>query len=67
MSDEPNMIAPMHTPCLGCTFSIKDKQKQIGCQVGRIDKYKELGAEVINVYDDNGNEFFVVNNRQKLG
>jgi hypothetical protein len=63
MSDEPNMIAPMHTPCLGCTFSIKDKQKQIGCQVGRIDKYKELGAEVINAYDDNGNEFFVVNNR----
>ena len=63
MSEETYTISPMHTPCLGCAFMINQEQKQIGCQVGRIEKYRERGADVIDVYDDNGNEFFVVNDK----
>ena len=63
MSEETPAISPMHTPCLGCTFMTNEEHKQIGCQVGRIEKYREQGADVIDVYDDNGNEFFVVNDR----
>ena len=63
MSEETNTISPMHTPCLGCAFMINEEQKQVGCQVGRIEKYQERGADVIDVYDDNGNEFFVINDR----
>ena len=63
MSEETPEISPIHTPCLGCTFMTNEEHKQIGCQVGRIEKYREQGADVIDVYDDNGNEFFVVNDR----
>ena len=63
MSEETNTISPMHTPWLGGAFMINEEQKQVGCQVGRIEKYQERGADVIDVYDDNGNEFFVINDR----
>lgn len=55
-------IKQINTSCKGCFFSIWDDKTQTACSIGLIDKFKERD-EVIEVYDEEGDEFFVVNGR----
>ena len=63
MTEEISVINELHTSCLDCVFSIKDKQKQIGCKFNRLELYEKAGAEIIKVYDTHNNEFDVINMR----
>jgi len=63
MTEEIPVINELHTSCLDCVFSIKDKQKQIGCKFNRLELYEKAGAEIIKVYDAHNNEFDVINMR----
>jgi|TARA_Y100000310_G_scaffold270418_1_gene284224 hypothetical protein len=63
MTKELPMITELHTACLGCIFSIKDKQTQIGCQFNRLEAYRKAGADIVKVYDAHNNEFDVINMR----
>ena len=56
-------VNPFHTSCRDCIFAEKDKQTQTGCSFNRIDIYKDKGDEVLEVYDEFNNEFFVINDR----
>ena len=57
------MINQIHTNCKDCAFAKYKDDVQEGCEFNRISLYKESGAEVIPVYDDEGNNFYVINNR----
>ena len=57
------MISHIHTACKDCAFALYKDGAQTGCKFNRIDLYKESGAEVIPVYDDDGNNFYVINDR----
>mgnify|MGYP003624567252 FL=1 len=63
MTEEIPIINEVHTACLDCVFSIKDKQKQIGCKFNRLELYEKAGAEIIKAYDAHNNEFDVINMR----
>lgn len=56
-------VSKVHTACLGCVHAIYDGTTQTGCKFGRLDKFREHGAEIVDVYDLEENEFFVINNR----
>jgi len=55
------MISKLHTACRGCIFAEINGKTQVGCKFNRIDKYKETNYEVLEVYDQDNNEFFVIN------
>jgi|TARA_R110000765_G_scaffold39424_5_gene85764 hypothetical protein len=57
------MINSIHTACKDCSFAVYKNGTQEGCEFNRIELYKESGAEVIPVYDDESNNFYVINNR----
>ena len=58
-----NRIKEIHTSCGDCTFEISSGATQTSCELGRIEKYRDRGAEIIEVYDGSGKEFFVINER----
>jgi len=57
------VVSQVHTACKGCVHAIYDGLTQTGCRFGRLDKFRDSGAEIIEVYDIDGHEFFVINNR----
>lgn len=57
------MINQLHTSCRDCTFAKYTKGTQVGCEFNRVQSYKDSGAEVLEAYDDNGKEFYVINDR----
>lgn len=61
MSEKP--INQVHTPCKDCNFEIQDGNTQIGCGADMLEKYKDF---LIEAYDENGREFFVINERRCL-
>ena len=63
MSEEKQEITELHTACLGCVFSINDKQTQVGCDFDRLEAYRKNGADIIKAYDEHNNEFDVINMR----
>ena len=56
-------INQIHTNCKDCVFAQYSNGKPIDCSAGRLDIYRETGAEILQAYDDDNNEFFVINNR----
>ncbi len=56
-------VNKVHTACLGCVHAISVGKTQTGCKFGRLDKFRDNGAEIVEVYDLEDNEFFVINNR----
>lgn len=55
-------IGRVHTACRGCCFAVVEGRTQSGCRLGRVDAF--LGqdpASVVEAYDADGNEFFVIN------
>jgi len=57
------MINQIHTNCRDCAFAEYSKGSQVGCSAGLIEKYRSAGKEIIEVYDDNNKEFYVVNDK----
>ena len=57
------MINQLHTNCKDCAFAVYSGKTQTGCSAGALDRYRENSAEIIEVYDDDNNEFFVINNK----
>lgn len=56
-------IQQVHTACVDCVFAEKAGQTQTGCSFGRLDVYREKGADIIDAYDEFGNEFNIINSK----
>lgn len=56
-------ISQIHTPCRDCRFAVYEGNTQESCSINRIDKLRENGAEILEVYDGQEKEFFVINNK----
>tara|TARA_R110000824_G_scaffold9415_4_gene42157 strand:+ start:47028 stop:47903 length:876 start_codon:yes stop_codon:yes gene_type:complete len=57
ISDEPETI------CRDCAFAVYDGKTQTGCSLEKIEKFKKQGAEILEVYDEENKEFFVIKGR----
>ena len=57
------MINTIHTSCKDCAFATYSGKTQKGCSADMLESYRKRGAEVIDVYDDAGKEFFVINDK----
>lgn len=55
-------IQAVHTACRGCCFAIPEEGTQTGCILARAEMYEDQGC-LVDAYDENGNEFFIVNGR----
>ena len=55
-------IKQINTSCKDCFFSVWKDKTQTSCSIGMVDRFKER-EEVIEVYDEQGDEFFVINGR----
>ena len=63
-SSDKVLISATSTSCDGCVFSIDDENgSQTGCMAGQIDKYRSAGFEVLEVFDENEKEFYVVKDK----
>jgi hypothetical protein len=69
-----NDFDPVHTACADCVFAEKitsphdtspalSKRTQTGCSFNRLEKYRDKGAQIIDAYDENGDEFSVINGK----
>ena len=56
-------IKQIHTSCADCSFANYSGTTQVSCELGRIENYKDMGAEILEAYDDDEREFFVINDR----
>lgn len=56
-------INQVHTICRDCAFAEYVDGKPIGCSAGRLKVYQDTGAEILEAYDDDDKEFFVINDR----
>ena len=61
--DEP--IKKIHTSCKNCVFAIYNEGTltQSGCKLNRLEAFKEQGTEILEAYDTDNKEFYVVNGR----
>ncbi len=50
----------INTSCKDCVFSTWEDDTQIGCELGKIELYRERGTAIIEGFDDEDKEFFVV-------
>tara|TARA_R110000751_G_scaffold21636_1_gene61913 strand:- start:3754 stop:4572 length:819 start_codon:yes stop_codon:yes gene_type:complete len=57
------MINQLHTSCKDCAFAEYSGKTQTGCSAGILERYRKNGADIVEVYDDNGKEFFVINDK----
>lgn len=55
-------ITQLHTACRGCAFAQFDGNSQVGCLTGALDKFRAQGS-VVEAYDENGTEFYIINRR----
>ncbi len=58
-------VSQIHTVCRDCVFSRYDDsgKKQTGCSLDKIKDYKNAKVPVIEVFDDGGKEFNLINGR----
>jgi len=50
----------INTSCKDCVFSIWEDNAQTGCELGKIELYRKRGTSIIEAFDDEDREFFVV-------
>ena len=50
----------VNTSCKDCIFATWEENTQVGCEFGKIALYKEKNTSVVEAFDDEDNEFFVV-------
>lgn len=60
-------FSQVHTPCVDCVFcknEIQDgKKAQTGCKLNKLKQYENAGVDIETCYDENENEFKVINGR----
>lgn len=56
-------ISQIYTSCRECVFANYKNNTQIGCKLNKIEDYKNANIEVLDMYDDEGKEFFIINER----
>ena len=54
------------TLCKNCIFAVHEKDKQVGCSLGRLEKYESLGCVVKAEEEETGKQSFVIDNRYCL-
>jgi len=57
------MINQLHTSCKDCAFAVYSGKTQTGCSAEILERYRKNGADIVEAYDDNGKEFFVINDK----
>jgi hypothetical protein len=50
----------VNTSCQDCVFSVIEDKTQVGCEFGKIALYKEKKTPIVEAFDDQDNEFFVI-------
>lgn len=50
----------IETPCRDCIFQELNGKTQTGCKMARLDKLKNAGAEILECYDEQENEFYLI-------
>lgn len=50
----------INTSCRDCVFSIRENGTQVGCEFNKVELYKNKGVEVIEAFDGEDNEFYVI-------
>lgn len=54
----------IHTPCRDCIFSLVDYKTQYDCATGMFERFRQNNINKSIVYDEDGNEFYVINGIQ---
>lgn len=57
------MLSQIHTNCKNCVFATFNDKLQTGCSLNKLQDYEKAGIEVADGYDDDGNEFKIINGR----
>lgn len=52
----------VQTVCRDCIFAICDKNTQTGCSLNKIQPMVDAGCELVEAYDADGKEFYVIKN-----
>ena len=54
------LLQEINTSCKDCVFATWEEDTQVGCDLGKIKLYKERKTPIIEAFDDEDKEFFVV-------
>lgn len=60
-------LKPLHSPCKECVFAKYENNTQVDCHLGLINRYKEKNIEVIEAFDIDEKEFYIVNGKKCSG
>ena len=60
---KPKSISQVHTVCRNCVFATKTNGVQTGCSLGKLDDYRNNGIDVLEVYDDEDEKFYLIDGR----
>jgi len=65
MTDTPPQqeVSSIHTACRNCVFAEFKNKVQTGCSLNKLDDYRNAGIDLVEVYDKDGTEFFLVDGR----
>jgi len=61
--DKDALISATSTSCHGCVFAISEKDTQVGCMAGQVDKFKKAGVEVLEVFNEEDGEFYLIKDK----
>ena len=56
------LLQEVNTSCKDCIFATWEEETQVGCDLGKIALYKERKTPIIEAFDDEDREFFVIKN-----
>ena len=61
--DKDVPISATSTSCHGCIFALSEEDTQTGCMAGQIDKFKKSGVEVLEVFNVDDGEFYLIKDK----
>lgn len=56
-------ISATSTSCQDCVFSIVEDGSQTGCMAGQVDKFRNAGIEVLEVFNEEQGEFYIIKDK----
>lgn len=56
-------ISATSTSCLHCAFATFNDKTQIGCMAEQLDKFRKNNIEVLEVFNEDGDEFFMIKDK----
>lgn len=66
MSENKQIISPIHTACKQCVFAKYENKTQVDCYLDYISKFKDKNLNILEVYDED-KEFYVINDKRCIG